>query len=142
MKTPYLSLVVALFFHMPASATNWVEIGGNDAVTVKVDKDSMRRIGNRVKTWLKWEWAKPQDVEGTYPTKTYKVEKQLQISDCTNGTLAIAQGIQYAADDSGDVANSYIINEKQWRFSEAAPETIGESILQFACKSTAKQKSK
>ena len=139
MKLSYLSLLISLVLHLPASAANWVEIGGNDAVSVKVDKDSMRRIGSRVKTWLKWEWTNQQEVDGTYPKKTYKIEKQLQISDCTNRTLAVAQGIQYATDESGDIVNSYTVNEKQWRFSEAAPETIGETILQFACKVTTKK---
>jgi hypothetical protein len=121
--------------HLPARAANWVDVAGNDEVTVLVDTESVRKSGTRVKTWLKWKWQKPQDVPSAYPVKTYQSEKQLQVSDCKNGTLAIAQGIRYAGPDDGDVVDSYTIEERAWKFSEAAPETIGETLIKFACKS-------
>ena len=115
-------------------AANWIDVGGNDEVTVYVDTDSIRRNGSRVKTWLKWNWQNPQNIPSTYPIKTYLSEKQLQVSDCKNGTLAIAQGIRYAALDDTDLVDSYTVEERAWKFSEAAPETIGESLIKFACK--------
>ncbi len=120
--------------HLPVRAANWVDVAGNDEVTVFVDTESVRKNGTRVKTWLKWKWQKPQDVPGAYPLRTYQSEKQLQVSDCRNGTLAIAQGIRYAGPDDGDVVDSYTIEERGWKFSEAAPETIGETLVKFACK--------
>jgi hypothetical protein len=139
MKIGIFLFAIFILMHQNAMAANWVEVAGSDSVTVSVDKDSMRKVGTKVKTWLKWEWTKPQDVSNTYPSKTYKTEKQLQVSDCANGTLAIAQGIQYSTDSNGEVVNSYTFDERAWRFSEAAPETIGESILRFACKAAAKR---
>jgi hypothetical protein len=139
MKIGIFLFAIFILIHQNAMAANWVEVAGSDSVTVSVDKDSMRKVGTKVKTWLKWEWVKPQDVPNMYPSKTYKTEKQLQVSDCANGTLAIAQGVQYSTDGNGEVVNSYTFDERAWRFSEAAPETIGESILRFACKATAKR---
>ena len=139
MKIGIFLFAIFILMHQNARAANWVEVAGNDSVTVSVDKDSMRKVGTKLRTWLKWEWVKPQEVPNTYPSKTYKTEKQLQVSDCANGTLAIAQGVQYSTDSNGEVVNSYNFDERAWRFSEAAPETIGESILLFACKATAKR---
>jgi hypothetical protein len=119
-----------------AEAATWLDIAGNDEVTVYVDTTSIRRTGLRVKTWLKWHWVKPQEVPNSFPLKTYLSEKQLQVSDCRDLTLAVAQGIRYAAIDERDIVSSYTFDERSWRFSEAAPETIGESIVRYACKQT------
>ena len=134
MRTSFFLALAISVVSLPAHAANWVDVAGNDEVTVFVDTESIRRVGNRVRTWLKWKWAKPQAVPGSYPSKTYQSEKQLQVSDCKDRTLAIAQGIRYAAPDDGDVVDSYTIEEKAWKFSEAAPETIGETLIRFACK--------
>ena len=123
-----------------ASAATWVEVGGSDSVIVSVDTESLLRDGSRVKSWLKWQWSKPIDVPNTYPIKVYQLERQLQISDCKNRTLAIAQGVRYADVSGNDVVDSYTIEEKAWQFSEAAPETIGESIVKYVCKATLQKK--
>jgi hypothetical protein len=117
-----------------AIAANWVDLAGNDEVTVFLDTDSIRRTGARVKTWLKWQWSKEQDVPNSYPPKKYLSEKQLQISDCQHNRLAIAQGVRYSNNEGTDVVDSYTIEERKWQFSEVVPETIGESIVRVACK--------
>ena len=117
-----------------ASAANWVEVGGSDAVVVSVDTESLRRSGAQVRSWLKWQWSKPLDVPNSYPVKQYQLERQLQVSDCKNGAFAIAQGVRYSDATGNDVVDSYTVAEKSWQFSEAAPETLGESILRYVCK--------
>ena len=134
MKLTIPVAICVVTLHLPVHAANWVDVAGNDEVTVFVDTESARKSGGRVRTWLKWRWQKPQDVPGAYPAKTYQSEKQLQVSDCKNGTLAIAQGIRYSGPDDGDVVDSYTVEERAWKFSEAAPETIGETVIKFACK--------
>lgn len=119
-----------------ARAATWVEIGGSDAVVVSVDTESLRRSGAQVRSWLKWQWSKPVGVPNSYPVKLYQLERQLQVSDCKNGALAIAQGVRYADATGNDVVDSYTISQKAWQFSEAAPETIGESIVKYVCTAT------
>ena len=135
MNSTRLVIIAILALPAVAHSANWVSIGGNDEVTVYVDTESMRRTGVTARTWLKWQWTKPQEVPGRYPAKTYLFEKQLQISNCKEGTLAVAQGIRYVDLDGNEVVDSYALEEKSWKFSEAAPETIGESLVKFACKS-------
>ncbi len=138
MKTLF-ALFLAFTMSSSSLAATWVPIAANDDVVTYIDQDSIRRSGNRVKTWLKWLWAKPAEIPNSYPKKTYLLEKQLQITDCANGTLTIAQGTRYADRDGNDAIDSYIYEERNWRFSEAVPETIGESILKYACKAATKR---
>ena len=140
MKRCHLLFFAGLIVSANSDAANWVEIGGNDSVVVSVDTSSLKRNGNKVKSWLQWQWNNPTDVPNTYPAKLYQLERQLQISDCKAGTLAIAQGIRYADEIGNEVVDSYTIKENSWQFSEAAPETIGESIVTYVCKATGKAK--
>lgn len=140
MKRCHLLFFAGLIVSANSDVANWVEIGGNDSVVVSVDTASLKRNGNKVKSWLQWQWNKPTDVPNTYPAKLYQLERQLQISDCKAGTLAIAQGIRYADEIGNEVVDSYTIKENSWQFSEAAPETIGESIVTYVCKATGKAK--
>lgn len=55
-----------------AGAATWVEIGSSDSVVVFVDKDSLRRNGSKVRSWLKWEWAEPVEVPNVFPIKRYR----------------------------------------------------------------------
>lgn len=136
MNLPALLLLATSILAANAGAATWVEIGGSDAVVVSVDTESLRRDGTKVRSWLKWQWSKPVDVPNLYPVKLYQLERQLQVSDCKNGTFAIAQGVRYADETGNDVVDSYTVPEKAWQFSEAAPETIGESIVKYVCKVT------
>lgn len=134
MKTSHLALFLLFNIGTFAHAAKWVSVAGNDDATVFVDIDSIRREGSQVKTWLKWQWTSAKEVPGSYPAKTYFVERQLQISDCKQRTLAIAQGVQYSDKEGVEVVDSYTIDKKNWQFSEVVPETIGESLVLFACK--------
>lgn len=136
----FFATLIVLTVSVSASSATWIEVGGNDSVTVLADKDSIRRNGTRVKSWLKWEWAKPVEVPNSLPVKFYQLERQLQISDCQNNSLAIAQGIRYTDISGNEVVDSYNLQEKNWHFTEAAPETLGESIIKFVCKTTAPNK--
>lgn len=135
MKYVQTVLVMAgVMWILPSHSATWVEIGGNDEVVVFIDTESIRKTGNLVKTWLKWDWTKAQDIPGSFPAKTYRAEKQLQVSDCQNRNLAVVQGVRYTALDGNVVVDSYGVIEKNWKFSEVVPETIGETIINFACK--------
>lgn len=140
MKFRFISVLFTLVFPVSIGAATWVEVGGNESVTVLVDKDSLRRNGSKVKSWLKWEWVKPVEIPNVFPVKLYLLERQLQVSDCQSNLLAIAQGIRYADATGNEVVDSYTLEEKQWRFTEAAPETLGESIIKFVCKATTQKR--
>lgn len=132
-KALNLALLLALGTPMLADAASWVQVGGNDIVTVFIDNDTIRQNGSRVKMWVKWQYSKPQDVPYSYPKKSYQSKKSLQISDCANGKSAFVQGIYYAGPDGGEVVGSFTNEEHLLKFSESAPETFGELISNLGC---------
>lgn len=133
-------LVVSFAFIFAAPsisrAANWVPIatGSMGNFSVEADTESVRKVGNRVKVWLKWQWVTPQDTKNSYPNKTFQSEKELLIIDCVNRSSATAQSVFYEGLDGGSVVESFSINEQLWKFSEAVPESISEAIVAFACK--------
>lgn len=120
-----------------AQESRWVEVGGNSQITAYVDKISMRRSGAKVKVWLRWENASPVETDTVFPKKTYMSAKTLNVYNCSERSAAGLQAIRYAESNvSGDVVESTSIPETKATFVELAPETIGESIMLYACKAT------
>ncbi len=126
------TLAITLW-QFPSDAATWVEIGRTSEATVFIDIDSVRKAGNRVKSWQKWNWTKPQYITNSYPTKSYLAEKSLQVSECQNRTTAVLERVFYTELDYRVIVDSATVDERSARFSEVVPETIGEAISNFAC---------
>ena len=127
-------LLAVVLWQVPSQAATWVEIGGNDEVVVFTDTESIRKTGNRVETWIKWDLTNAQDIPSSYPAKTYLAEKQLQVYDCQSRSLAVIQRVRYEASDGNLVVDSYIVDEESWKFSKVVPEIIDETSINFECK--------
>ena len=105
-----------------------------------VDTQSARKSGAKAKVWLKWIHAEPVEVEYSQPRKTYKVEKALAIYNCAERTTLTLQVIDYAEIDGGEVVFNASAPDSPGRYTEVAPETIGESILNFVCRESSAKK--
>lgn len=121
-------------------ASNWVDVGGNDSVTAEVDTHSLRRTGKKVKVWVRWTNAVPEETPGVYPKRMYLSEKGLSIYDCVARTYINLQVIRYADKDGGEVIDSATAPDVPSHYRDVAPDTIGESILDYACKATAQRR--
>ena len=53
MKKPFVSFLLLICFAVPAVATQFVEIGSNDAEAVFIDKDSIESRGDHFVVWVK-----------------------------------------------------------------------------------------
>ena len=135
-----LVLLLFLSFANPSYAANWVDAGGNDSISVYVDTQSLRRSGAKVKVWTKWVYAKPWEVKGSYPAKTYQSSKQLSVYHCEERTTVTLQITRYVDSETAEVADDASGADMASRYSEVAPDTIGESLLEFACQRTATKK--
>ncbi len=121
-----------------AQSSRWVEVGGNDEITAYADTQSMRRTGPKVKVWLKWVNASPVETSTVFPKKTFLSEKTLAVYHCSDRSSTTLQVIRYAnADFTGEVVESLNGQDTPSSYRDLAPETIGESILNYACKATA-----
>ena len=141
MKAVALFPIVSLCFISSscfAQSSRWVEVGGNDDITAYADIQSMRRTGPKVKVWLKWVNASPVETSTVFPKKTFLSEKTLAVYHCIDRSSTTLQVIRYAnADFTGEVVESLNGQDTQSAYRDLAPETIGESILNYACKATA-----
>jgi hypothetical protein len=125
---------------MAAQSDRWIEVAAGSTTTVFADRVSIRREGARVKVWTKWIFSDERKVEYLVD-KTYRSQKSLDIYNCANRTSATLQAIYYAESDaSGDVVDSSSWPESRVRFSELAPETVGESILEYVCRASLRRR--
>ncbi len=139
------ALIAAILLQLTpveSRASNWIEIGGNAVGTVFVDKQSLRRSGIKVKVWAKWVYAKPEELKGSFPRQTYQATKDLKIYNCTERTTVLTQSAKYGTVDMSIVVENLSAPDVPSRYSEVAPDSIDEAILEFACREATQVKSK
>jgi hypothetical protein len=137
-----LALVAALAVPALAAATTWDKVGDTSMASVYVDKDSIRRSGTEVRASLEWRWYSPTEVPDTAGSRTYRLERQVQISNCTNRSYAVAEGNRYADERGIDLVSSYTYPEPSLAYSEARPRTIRETIIAHVCRVAPAEKKK
>lgn len=144
MKLAIIS-VLALTFAVASSEVaaqddRWKPVGVTDDVVAWVDSKSLRRTGTKVRTWIRWDWLKPQKTRGS-PPREYQAEKQLAIYDCANRTTVTLQMIRYSDFAAvGDIVETLTDDEATAKPRDIAPDTLGEQLLEFACEATAPKK--
>ena len=128
--------IVLVAASMPAlaAAVTWDKVGDTGLATVYIDKESMRRSGSEVRAALEWRWNSPTAVPDSGGAKTYRLERQVQISNCTNGGYAVSEGLRYADLRGTDLVSSYKYEEQSLPYMEARPRTIRETIINQVCK--------
>lgn len=129
-----LMLVALGFAPMFVGAVTWDKVGDTGLATVYIDKDSVRRTGTEARAALEWRWNSPTEVPDSGGAKHYRLERQVQISNCTNGGYAVAEGVRYADARGTDLVSSYKYDEQALPYMEARPKTIRETIVQQVCK--------
>ncbi len=125
-----------------ASAAQWDKVGDTTLASVYVDKDSLRRSGNEVRATLEWRWFSPTEVPDTNGAKTYRLERQVQISNCTNRSYAVAEGNRYADERGIDLVSTYRYEERSLPYSEARARTIRDTIIGHVCRVAPVEKKK
>lgn len=120
-----------------AVASNWVYVTDASKSNIYVDLDSIAPSGKYWKAWIKTEYEANQ-LTDTYPKKTYRSTKYLQIYDCVSKVAMIARWLAY--DEDGSVAESWAEDINPKLFVERVPDTVGENISSYVCKESAKLK--
>ena len=134
-------LIVACLLIAPllTRASEWVLLVEGPNVTAYVDVQSIRKTQHHVKAWTKWVYSSPQELEATYPKKTYQSEKLLEAYRCQEGTTAPLQRVFYSP-DGGDVVHSLKYSNLVTDYSEIVPDSMGETIFNFVCTTVRKSK--
>ena len=142
MTSPRLSLALAALLAvaaLPAGAANLVKVADTGAAAVYVDKDSIRRTGSQVRAALEWRWVKPTAV-GDNPSRSYRMERQVQVANCDNRSWAVAEGTQYADERGVDAVHSFKHDESALPFVVAPPRTIRDTVVVYVCAATPAKK--
>ncbi len=125
-------LVLAAVAAPVASAAALTKIADTGKASVWVDKDSIRRTGTQARAALEWRWTTPTALSDN-PSKSYRMERQVQIANCDNKSYAVAEGTQYANERGLDPVNSYRNDEQALPFTVAPPRTIRDAAVQYVC---------
>ena len=133
-------ILIMLGTPLLAGATNWVQIGSTNEVSLLIDKDSIRKNGKNVKAWAMWQYSQPQELPYLNPKKYYLSQKVLEVFDCVNVKFGASQIIDYADLNGGDVVDIVSTDEHLIKSIEPAPDTIGESLLNYVCNAAKKKK--
>jgi TonB family protein len=126
--------LVAVSLSASAIAATWVEVAAleDDGSVMSVDTAGIAREDGFLKAWFKSTYKKPQSI----PRHASKVDPkqvdfdeslELDYFNCTSRTMA---GKQWIYRSKGKPVASY---EDYPHYSDVAPETVGESMLEFVC---------
>jgi hypothetical protein len=133
-RLPAAALALTLALPGIAAAAQWEKVGDTSFASVYVDRDSLQRNGNEVRAALEWRWRNPTDVPDTNGAKTYRLERQVQLSNCTNRGYAVLEGTRYADERGIDLVSTYQHEERLLPWMEARPRTIRDIVIGYVCR--------
>lgn len=116
-----------------AFAAKWEKVGDAGPVLLYVDKDSVRRSGTETRAQIEWRWKAPTDVPNADPPRQYRLERQIQITNCGNRSYAVSEGTRYADERGLDPVSSYKYTESQLPYSVATPRTVRDLAVIYIC---------
>lgn len=133
--------LLALFLFLVAPAVhsaNWVSVSDGLSGTVSVDKTSITSVTGGRKAWVRYSYAKPQEMSGY--TKKYGVVMMREIYSCAERSSATIQEVTYEFENPTDVLTSHSRPIKDAVFTDVIPGTHAETILDFICRQNIKKK--
>jgi len=130
---PVLTSTLTLALPGVADAVQWDKVGDTSLASVYVDRDSMQRRGNEVRAALEWRWHTATEVPDSNGTRTYRLERQVQLSNCTNRGYAVLEGTRYADERGVEPVSTYQHEERQLPWMEARPRTIRDIVIGHVC---------
>lgn len=116
-----------------AFAAKWEKVGDAGPVSVYVDKESVRHSGTDARANLEWRWTRLTDVPNADPPRQYRLERQIQITNCSNRSYAVAEGTRYADERGLDPVSSYKYDESALPYSVATPRTVRDLVVTYVC---------
>ena len=124
----WLLLTLLVLNSGPAYA-EWVKVGGNDQIgmTTYVDPATIRRKGDLVKMWQLNDFKTVQTVED----HSFLSTKKQREFNCGGERTRILAATQF----SGNMGNGQVVwnNSTEQKWEPVVPESIGQTLWEFAC---------
>jgi hypothetical protein len=126
-----------------ASAADWKLAASSEKAWFFVDTTSIVKQAKYRKAWVMWTAttaeAERQPKFGESPPA--KSSKALYYFDCSSRRSTTVQGTNYSGEaGAGDVLHNYQARFTESMLEDVAPDTVGESLLTFACSKKIKEK--
>jgi hypothetical protein len=125
-----------------SDAADWHQISVMpDGGSVEIDRSSLAKgPGGTKKAWFRWIYGKSQRLPSAIPKSDpnvyyYSQGLTLELFNCAERTSATTQSI-YRNGEGGHIG-SYSLAPHEATWSEVAPETVGETMLNYVCKAGA-----
>jgi hypothetical protein len=131
--SPLLIALACLAVPGLAFAAKWEKVGEAGPVQVYVDKDSIRKSGAEARANLEWRWSRPADVPDADPPRKYLLERQVQISNCSNRAYAVAEGTRYSDNRGLEPVSSYKYDELSLPYSVAPARSVRDLVVTYVC---------
>lgn len=120
-----------------ARASSWQVAGFGEGVTVYVDSNSIVKSGKYKKAWIKYSYTDYRDGAPVTNFKKYRSFTMLNLIFCDERKSGTMQTTYYDGEvGMGQVVGGVDLAFNQVQFYEVAPDTLGESVLDFVCKKT------
>jgi hypothetical protein len=131
--SPLLIALACLAVPGLAFAAKWEKVGEAGPVQVYVDKDSIRKSGAEARANIEWRWSRPADVPDADPPRKYLLERQVQISNCSNRAYAVAEGTRYSDNRGLEPVSSYKYDELSLPYSVAPARSVRDLVVTYVC---------
>ena len=112
----------------------WVASLDDKGSYLVVDSESLAKAGPHQKAWFRWVYTnwQPVSVAPAESDRRFYVMLELVYFNCSEHTAASTQAIYQ--DLNGRVVSSWDAPLERVRWTEVAPETIGEAQFKAACR--------
>ena len=69
----------------------------------------------------------------TNPPRQYRLERQVQISNCSNRAYAVAEGTRYSDDRGLEPVSSYKYDELSLPYNVAPARSVRDLVVTYVC---------
>ena len=126
--------LVLVLFATSAATAEWETVGtDSDGNVYSVDVSRLSRDAGTVSIAVRTEYAKPRRIDGVEPDVFVALDQM--VVDCGKASFAVQSRTLVAADGTEIPRGS--TERASLRFRVAAPGSMSESIVRFACKPAA-----
>lgn len=133
----YLLLVILGFPALSHSA-DWVYLAESAGVSTSIDIQSIELLkGGIRKGWIKYLYDEPQTDEAG---KKYSQVMDQTFYACAERKVVTARQMLYGSAQEGRLVGDVIVEQKDLRFTDVIPDSVGESAYEFICAFKPKRK--
>jgi hypothetical protein len=117
---------------IPTGGWALLQVSGDGTAAVFGSRRHETRKGSVVSIWLRYEERESQTNNGA----TFKSEVERTLYDCERIATKAISATYYSENNLSGTGPSYVYDEAKTSWSPVIPGTVGDSLLEWACRTT------